>query len=88
MNPNRYFVFFLPDMAPFYIRCYGSKKIVVQHHDQIISISDSHGFSFSKPSFMSIISHCFDLPYIKRYEKKCILAEISQDDFKGVCQNG
>ena len=81
MNDNRYFVFIVPDLNPFYIRCYGRCKMIIQFNKRKVQIIDSHGFDFSKSEIMSEVAHFFNLPYIKRYNKKCALFEIKPEDY-------
>jgi hypothetical protein len=81
MNDNRYFVFLVPDLNPFYIRCYGRNKMIITFNKRKVQIIDSHGFDFTKSEILSEISHFFNLSYIKHYNKKCALLEINPEDY-------
>lgn len=52
----------------------------------MITISDTRGFNYTKAEFMSIISRNFGLGYIKKYTNKCLLFEVSQDDYKNITE--
>lgn len=78
---NRYFVFLVPNRNPYYIRFYGSHKMIIEHDERKIQIIHSHGWEITKSVIFSEISHYFDLPYIKHYNKKCIIMEIEPNEF-------
>lgn len=79
---NKYFVFLVPNRNPFYIRFYGSHKMIIEHDKQKIQIINSRGWNITKAVIFSEISHYFDLPYIKHYDKKCMIMEIDPNDYK------
>ena len=81
---NRYFVFIVNNgfSSPFFIRCYGRNKVIIKHDSIMITISDTRGFDCTKSEFMSLISRNYGLDYVKKYTKKCLLFEVSQDEFK------
>lgn len=66
---NEVYIMIVPNHTPFRIALYGSHKMVISQDERAVKISDTTGFVITKGSLLSQVSHCFNLPYIRKKDK-------------------